>query len=247
MCVERPTLTYGGFDRLSGRPNFGGYSNNYVIDENYAIRVPESLDKACAAPLLCAGITVYSPLRRWKVGPGQRIGVVGLGGLGHIAVKMARAMGAEVAVFTSSLGKRDDALAFGAHQVVMSTDSAQRASLKGSLNFILDTVSAPHDLNTYLDLLQPEATMCLLGVSPEPLSLSPMSIILGHKALVGSNIGGIAETQEMLDFCGRHLITAEIERLPLEQVNVAYERLRRNDVRYRFVIDMSKTGTNGAF
>jgi uncharacterized zinc-type alcohol dehydrogenase-like protein len=246
MCVERPTLTYGGFDRLSGRPNFGGYSNNYVVDENYAVRVPETLDKAGAAPLLCAGITVYSPLRRWKVGTGQRIGVVGLGGLGHIAVKMARAMGAEIFVFTSSPGKRDDALAFGAYEVVMSTDSVQRASLKGSLDFILDTVSAPHDLNIYLDLLQPEAIMCLLGVAPEPLSLSPMSIILGHKALVGSNIGGIAETQEMLDFCGQHRITAEIERLPLEQVNVAYERLRRNDVRYRFVIDMNRTASNGA-
>jgi alcohol dehydrogenase (NADP+) len=242
MCDERPTLTYGGFDQSTGHPNFGGYSNNYVVDENYVVHVPETLDRAGVAPLLCAGITVFSPLRYWEVGPGQRVGVVGLGGLGHMAVKIARAMGAEVTVFTSSPGKSDDAIKFGARELVISTDAAQMASQKGSLDFILDTVSAPHDLNMYLALLRPRGTMCLLGVAPEPLSLLPISLILDHKALVGSNIGGIAETQEMLNFCGEHGITAEVELLPLEQVNVAYERLRKNDVRYRFVIDMSMIG-----
>jgi uncharacterized zinc-type alcohol dehydrogenase-like protein len=237
LCDEKPTYTYGGVDRKTGLMNYGGYSNNYVVNHDFLLSVPKSLDLAPAAPLLCAGITVYAPLRRW-VRPGQRIGIVGMGGLGHVAIKVARALGVEVTVFTTSENKIEDALSFGAHEALVSTDTKQLSRFKNSLDFILDTVSAQHDINLFLDLLKVEGVMCLLGVPHELFGLAPKSIIAGHKALVGSVIGGISETQEMLNFCGEHDIAATIELMPARNINKAYDRLRKNDVRYRFVLDM---------
>jgi len=208
-----------------------------VVNQDFLLSVPKSLDLAPAAPLLCAGITVYAPLRRW-VRAGQRIGIVGMGGLGHVAIKVARALGVEVTVFTTSKNKKEDALSFGAHEALVSTDTKQLSRFKNSLDFILDTVSAQHDVNLFLDLLKVEGVMCLLGVPHELFGLAPKSIIAGHKALVGSVIGGIPETQEMLNFCGGHSIAATIELMPARDINEAYDRLRKNDVRYRFVLDM---------
>ena len=238
MCLEYPTPTYSGWERDGARMTFGGYSNNYVADEAYVVRVPDALDPAGAAPLLCAGITTYSPLRHWKIGPGSKVGIVGLGGLGHVAIKLARAMGAEVMVFTTSPRKIEDAKALGAHAVIVSTDAEQMATVAGALDFILDTVSAEHDLNAYLALLRIDGTLCLVGAPAEPLPVGAFSLIMGRKSLAGSPIGGIAETQEMLDFCGAHGITADIELIAMTDVNTAYERLHRSDVKYRFVIDM---------
>ena len=192
-----------------------------------------------SAPLLCAGITTYSPLRHWKVGPGQKVGVVGLGGLGHMGVKFARAFGAEVVLFTTSPGKTEDAMRLGASQVVISKDSAQMAAHRGSFDFILDTVSADHDLNAYVGLLKREATLCLVGAPEKPLAVSSMGLIFGRKRLSGSAIGGTEETQEMLDFCGKHSITSDIELIPVQGINEAYERMLKSDVKYRFVIDMA--------
>ena len=239
MCLEGATPTYGGSERNSPRRTFGGFSNNYVADEAYVLKVPDSLDPAGVAPLLCAGITTYSPLRHWRVGPGQRVGIVGIGGLGHVAIKLARAMGAEVVVFTTSPAKTADALALGAAQVVVSSDPAQMAAQRGQLDFVLDTVSAAHDLNAYLALLKIDGTLCLVGLPEEALPVSPFSLILGRKALVGSVIGGMDETQEMLDFCAEHAIVADIELIGIQDVNAAFARLHRNDVKYRFVIDMT--------
>ncbi len=233
------TLTFGSPDKHLGGHTFGGYSGSIVVDERFVLRVPPNLDPAGAAPLLCAGITTYSPMRHHGVTAGQKVGVVGLGGLGHMGVKFATALGAHVVVFTTSPGKQADALRLGAHEVVVSTDAAEMQAHAGTFDFILDTVSAEHDLDAYLGLLRLDGNITLVGVPPEPLAVSAFSLITGRRSVSGSNIGGIAETQEMLDFCGKHGITADIEIIPVQQVNEAYERLLRSDVKYRFVIDMS--------
>lgn len=238
MCAEGPTPTYSGLERDGQGVTFGGYSNNYVADEAYVVKVPETLDPARAAPLLCAGITTYSPLRHWNVGPGKRVGIVGIGGLGHVAIKMAKAFGAEVIALTTSPGKIADAKALGADKVIISSDAAMMEEEAGRLDFILDTVSAKHDLDALLALLHADGTLCLVGVSAEPLEVRAFSLIRGRKSLVGSPIGGIAETQEMLDFCAEHGILADVEVIGIKDVNSAYQRLHRNDVKYRFVIDM---------
>lgn len=233
-------LTYGAPDRHGTAPvTYGGYSDSIVVDERFVLRVPEALDPAGAAPLLCAGITTWSPLRYWKVGPGSRVGVVGLGGLGHMAVKFAKAFGAHVIVFTTSPGKRDDALRLGADEVVVTRETGAMAKLAGTLDFILDTVSADHDVNPLLALLRPGGNMTMVGVPPNPVQVVAFSLIGGRKSLSGSLIGGIAETQEMLDFCGEHGITSDVEVIAIQQVNEAYERLLKADVKYRFTIDLA--------
>jgi len=231
--------TYNAPDKHLGGVTYGGYSEAIVVDERFALRVPANLDLAGVAPLLCAGITTYSPLRRQGVTKGQNVGVVGLGGLGHMGVKLAKALGAQVVVFTTSASKAEDALRLGADQVVISRNADEMQKHTGSFDFILDTVSADHDINAYMNLLRPDGNLTLVGAPPKPLSVSAFSLVLGNRSLSGSNIGGIAETQEMLDFCGEHNITAEVEVIPIQQVNVAYERILRSDVKYRFVIDMA--------
>ncbi|MBL8724806.1 MAG: NAD(P)-dependent alcohol dehydrogenase [Planctomycetes bacterium] len=238
-CKAMPTFTYNFPDQCLGGVTYGGYSNAIVVDQAFVLRVPAGLDPAAAAPLLCAGITTWSPLRHWGVGPGHKVGVVGLGGLGHMAVKFARALGAHVVVFTTSPGKATQALQLGAHEVVLSTDAAAMAARAGSLHFVLDTVSAVHNVNAYLDLLVRDGTMTMVGAPPEPVPLGVFSLLFGRRRLAGSAIGGIRETQEMLDFCGRHGIVCDIERIPVQQIDTAFARLLRGDVRYRFVLDMS--------
>lgn len=234
------TLTFGSRDRHGTAPmTFGGYSEHVVVDEHFVLQVPRNLPVAGTAPLLCAGITTYSPLRRHGVGPGHKVGIVGLGGLGHMGVKFACAFGAHVVVFTTSPGKTDDALRLGAHQVVVSRDPQAMAAHAGSFDFILDTVAADHDINAYLNLLRLDGNLTLVGAPPKPLALSSFALIFGNRSVSGSNIGGIAETQEMLDFCGRHSITSDVEVIPMQQVNTAWERLQKADVKYRFVIDMA--------
>jgi alcohol dehydrogenase (NADP+) len=239
FCAKQ-TGTYGGVEAQSGRPTYGGYSKAIMVDEHFVLRVPEKLDPASAAPLLCAGITTYSPLRHWKVGPGQKVGVVGLGGLGHMGVKLAVAMGAHVVVFTTSPSKVEDARKLGAHEVVVSSDRAQMKPHGGSFHFILNAASAAHDLDVYLRLLRRNGTMCLVG-APEHPHQGPSAFMLlgGRRSLAGSPIGGIAETQEMLDFCAEKGVAPEIEVIPMAGINAAYDRMARNDVRYRFVIDMA--------
>jgi uncharacterized zinc-type alcohol dehydrogenase-like protein len=231
------TYTYNSPDPHLGGVTYGGYSGSVVVDEHFVLRVPAGLDPAGAAPLLCAGITTWSPLRQWGVGNGKKVGVVGLGGLGHMGVKLARRLGAHVVVFTTSPKKREDALRLGAHEVVVSRDAAQMQRQAGSFDFVLDTVSAKHDLDAYLALLRRDGTLTLVGAPEQPLSVSAFSLLFGRHRLAGSNIGGIAETQEMLDFCGEHGITADVEVVAAQQVNEAYERLLQSDVEYRFVID----------
>ncbi|HEY9171883.1 MAG TPA: NAD(P)-dependent alcohol dehydrogenase [Verrucomicrobiae bacterium] len=238
-CLAFPVFTYNGPDKFLGGHTFGGYSTNIVVDEAFALRVPAGLDLAATAPLLCAGITTYSPLRHWKVGPNQKVGIVGLGGLGHMAVKFARAFGAHVVLFTTSPGKVADGLRLGAHEVVISKDAAAMAKQAGSFDFILDAVSAQHDLNAYLSLLKLDGTLTLVGAPEKPMPIAAFSLILPRRNFAGSCIGGIAETQEMLDFCGRHKITSDIELIPIQKINEAWERLLKQDVRYRFVIDMA--------
>jgi uncharacterized zinc-type alcohol dehydrogenase-like protein len=232
--------TYNGPDNVLGGHTFGGYSDHIVVDQDFvlAVRHPEA-DLAAVAPLLCAGITTYSPLRHWKVGPGQRVGVVGLGGLGHMGVKIAAAMGAEVTVFTTSPGKREDALRLGAHDVIVSRDAGQMKAQRGTFDFILNTVAAPHGLDAFLVLLKRDGAMVLVGVpaSPHP-SPSVGNLVMRRRSLAGSLIGGIAETQEMLDFCNEHGLTADIETIPIQAIDTAYERMLKSDVKYRFVIDM---------
>jgi uncharacterized zinc-type alcohol dehydrogenase-like protein len=218
---------------------YGGYSRTIVVDEAFVLRPPANLDLAGTAPLLCAGITTYSPLRRWKVAKGQRVGIVGLGGLGHMGVKLANAFGAHVALFTTSAHKTADGKRLGAHEVVVSKDPAQMEKHVNSFDFILDTVSAEHDINAYLNLLKRDGTLVLVGAPEKPLALSAFSIIPGRRQLSGSMIGGIPETQEMLDFCGEHGITSDIEIIPIQKINEAYERMLHSDVKYRFVIDMA--------
>jgi uncharacterized zinc-type alcohol dehydrogenase-like protein len=233
-------FSYGSPDKKSGGVTYGGYSNVIVVDKDFVLKIPGNLDPAAAAPLLCAGITTYSPLRHWKVGKGQKVGVVGLGGLGHMGVKIAHAMGAHVVMFTTSPGKTEDAKKLGADEVVVSKNPDEMKKHVGSFDFILNTVAAPHSLDAYLELLKRDGTMCVLGVpaSPHP-SPSVGNLIFRRRSLAGSLIGGIKETQEMLDFCAEHNIVSDIEIIPMQKVNEAYERMLKSDVKYRFVIDMA--------
>jgi uncharacterized zinc-type alcohol dehydrogenase-like protein len=233
------TFTYNSPDRHLGGVTYGGYSEGIVVDERFVLHLPSNLDLAGAAPLLCAGITTYSPLRRWGITEGKKVGVVGLGGLGHMAVKLAHALGAHVVVFTTSPGKKDDAFRLGADEVVISRDSREMKSQKGSFDFILDAVSADHDIDAYIELLRPDGTITLVGAPEKPLSVAAFSLIIGRRSLSGSLIGGLPETQEMLDFCGTHHITADVEVIPVQKVNEAYDRMLKSDVKYRFSIDMS--------
>jgi uncharacterized zinc-type alcohol dehydrogenase-like protein len=238
-CETGFTLTYNFEDKILGGVTYGGYSDSIVVDQAYVLRVPDGLDPAGAAPLLCAGITTYSPLRHWKVSTGQKVGVVGLGGLGHMAVKFAHAFGARTVLFTTSPGKAADARRLGADEVVVSRDQAEMAKHIGSFDFILDAVSAEHDLNAYLQLLKRDGTMTLVGAPSKPAPIAAFNLLFGRRSLAGSAIGGLRETQEMLDFCGEHGIVSEIEIIPIQQIDQAYERLLKSDVKYRFVIDMA--------
>ncbi len=237
-CEKGSTFTYNGADKHTGGHTFGGYSTSLVADHDFVLRVPSSLDPAGAAPLLCAGITTYSPLRHWGVGKGSRVGVVGLGGLGHMAVKLAKAMGAEVTLFTTSPDKAEDARRLGASNVVISRDETAMQQQANSLNFIVNTVAAPHDLNPFINALRRDGTMCLVGAPDRPHpGLNAFGLIFARRSLSGSLIGGIRETQEMLDFCAEHKIVADIELIPIQRINEAYERMLKSDVKYRFVID----------
>jgi len=238
-CEEGNTATYNSPDKHLGTQTFGGYSESVVVDEAYVLRVPENLDLAATAPLLCAGITTYSPLKHWNVGPGKKVGIVGIGGLGHMAVKLAKAMGAEVIVFTTSASKVEDAKRLGADDVVLSKDKNQMQRYAGKLHFVLDAVSAQHDVNAYLSQLRVDGVLVLVGAPENPLPVAAFSLIPYRRTFAGSMIGGIAETQEMLDFCGKHNIVSDIELINIQQINDAYERLLKGDVRYRFVIDMA--------
>jgi uncharacterized zinc-type alcohol dehydrogenase-like protein len=233
------TFTYNAPDKHLGGVTFGGYSESIVVDEQFVLRVPDNLDPAGAAPLLCAGITTYSPIRRWGDIKGRKVGVVGLGGLGHMGVKFARAFGAHVVVFTTSPGKKEDALRLGAHEVIISTDADQMQEHAGTFDFILDTISADHDINAYIGMLGLDGNITLVGAPEKPMPVSAFALLFGRKSVSGSLIGGIAETQEMLDFCGEHGITADVEIIPIGKINEAYERMLKSDVKYRFSIDMS--------
>ncbi|APW64117.1 NAD(P)-dependent alcohol dehydrogenase [Paludisphaera borealis] len=234
------TLTFNSPDKHGAAPvTYGGYSDSIVVDERFVLRVPSNLDLAGAAPLLCAGITTYSPMRHWGVTKGKKVGVVGLGGLGHMGVKFAHALGAHVVVFTTSPRKKEDALRLGADEIVVSRDANEMRKHAGSFDFILDCVSAEHDVNAYLNLLRLDGNLTLVGAPAKPLPVSAFGLIVGRRSLSGSAIGGLPETQEMLDFCGEHDITADVEVIPIQKVNEAYERLLKSDVKYRFAIDMA--------
>ena len=233
------TLTYNSPDKHLGGVTYGGYSESIVVDQRFVLRVPANLNLAGAAPLLCAGITTYSPLRRAGVTKGKKVGVVGLGGLGHMGVKLAHAMGAHVVVFTTSSHKKEDALRLGADETVVSRNADEMQKHVESLDFILDTVSAEHDINAYLNLLRRDGNLTIVGAPPKPLAVAAFSLIMRHRSFSGSSIGGVAETQEMLDFCGKHNITADVEVIPIQKVNEAYERLLKSDVKYRFSIEMA--------
>jgi len=238
-CENGFTGTYNGEDRQTGATTYGGYSTDMVVDQDFVLRVPENLDPAGVAPLLCAGITTYSPLRQWGAGPDKKVGIVGLGGLGHMGVKLARAMGAHVVLFTTSASKVEDAKRLGAHEVVISRNPEEMAQHTNSFDFILNTVAAQHDLNPFLNLLRRDGTLTLVG-APEHDHPSPQvfNLIMKRRRIAGSLIGGIAETQEMLDFCGQHGITSDIELIPMQQINEAFERMLKSDVKYRFVVDI---------
>ena len=238
-CEKIPILTYNSEDKVLGGVTFGGYSDSIVVDEAFVLKVSDKLDLAGTAPLLCAGITTYSPLRHWNVRKGQKVGVVGLGGLGHMGVKFADALGARVVLFTTSANKTADALRLGADEVVVSKNAAEMQKHAASFDFILDAVSALHDLNAYISLLKRDGTLTLVGAPSVPLPVSSFGLIFGRHQLSGSAIGGIRETQEMLDFCADHGITADIELIPIQRINEAYQRLLKSDVKYRFVIDMA--------
>jgi uncharacterized zinc-type alcohol dehydrogenase-like protein len=239
FCAKGAAQTYNGTEMDRRTRTYGGYSTHIVVTEHFALKIPAGLDPAGAAPLLCAGITTYSPLRQWSCKTGDRVGVVGLGGLGHMAVKLAASMGAEVTMLSTSEAKAADARRLGAHGFELSTNPATFKKLASSLDLIIDTISAPHDYNKYLRLLRPQGAMVLVGAPPEPVPLHAFSLIGGNKRLAGSMIGGLAETQEMLDYCAQHEIVSDIEIIPIQQINQAYERMLRNDVRYRFVIDIT--------
>jgi uncharacterized zinc-type alcohol dehydrogenase-like protein len=238
-CEVGNVLTYNSPDKFLGGHTFGGYSERITVDENFALQVPKNLDLAATAPLLCAGITTYSPLKHWNAGPGKKVGVVGIGGLGHMAVKLAKAMGAEVIVFTTSASKFDDAKRLGADDVVLSKDSEQMADYAGKLHLVIDCVSAQHDMDLYLSLLRVDGSLVLVGAPEHPLPVAAFSLIPFRRTFAGSTIGGIPETQEMLDFCGKHNIVADIEMIDIQEINEAYDRLLKGDVKYRFVIDMA--------
>lgn len=239
LCPNQ-VLTFNSPDKHETAPvTYGGYSDSIVVDEHFVLRVPSNLNLAGTAPLLCAGITTYSPLRRWGVTKGKKVGILGLGGLGHMGVKFSRAFGAHTVVFTTSPNKKEDALKLGANEVVISRNSDEMKQHMGTFDFILDTISADHDMNTYLSLLKHDGTLTIVGAPEKPMSISAFSLIFGRRNLAGSLIGGIAETQEMLDFCGKHNITADVEIIPIQKVNEAYERLAKSDVKYRFCIDMA--------
>jgi alcohol dehydrogenase (NADP+) len=233
------TLTYNFPDKHLGGVTYGGYSDSIVVKEHFVLRVPSNLDLAGAAPLLCAGITTYSPLRHWGVTKGKKVGVVGLGGLGHMGVKFAHALGAHTVVFTSSPGKTEDALRLGANEVVLSKDANEMAKHAGSFDFILDAVSAPHDINAYINMLARDGDLTMVGAPDKPLPVSVFGLIFKRRSFSGSAIGSIAETQEMLDFCSQHNIVADVEVIPIQKINEAYERLLKADVKYRFSIDMT--------
>jgi uncharacterized zinc-type alcohol dehydrogenase-like protein len=238
-CEQFPVFTYNGQDKHLGGPTFGGYSENIVVDEVFTLKISEKLNLAATAPLLCAGITTYSPLRHWKVGKGQKVGIVGLGGLGHMGLKFAHAFGAHVVLFTTSPGKTDDAMRLGANEVVVSKNADEMQKHTRSFDFILDAVSADHDINAYLSLLKLDGTLTLVGAPEKPLPVAAFNLLLPRRQFAGSAIGGIAETQEMLDFCAERGIVCDIEMIAIQQVNEAYTRLLKGDVKYRFVIDMA--------
>lgn len=238
LCPNQ-TLTFNGSDKHLGGVTYGGYSESIVVDERFVLHIPENLDLAAVAPLLCAGITTYSPMRRWGDIKGKKVGVAGLGGLGHMGVKFARAFGAHVVVFTTSPSKKEDALRLGAHEVIVSTHADEMQKHTGSFDFILDTIAAAHDINTYLNLLGRDGNITMVGAPEKPLEVSAFALLFGRRSLSGSLIGGLKETQEMLDFCGTHNITADVEVIPIQKVNEAYERLLKSDVKYRFSIDMA--------
>lgn len=239
-CEAHHTLTYNDIDRHDRAPTYGGYSEKIIVSEKFVLKIPGGMDLAGAAPLLCAGITTWSPLRHWKVGKGSRVAVVGLGGLGHMALKLANALGAEISLFTRSPGKEKDARRLGAHNIVLSTDAAQMAAVKSRFDLIIDTVPYAHDVNPYLPALTLNGTLVLVGYlgGLEPV-LNSIPLLMGRKAVAGSVIGGIAETQEVLNFCGEHGITSDIEVIRIQDINQAYERMLKSDVKYRFVIDMA--------
>ena len=232
-------LTYNFPDKHLGGVTYGGYSDGIVVDERFVLHVPKNLDLAGAAPLLCAGITTYSPLRHWGVTKGKKVGVVGLGGLGHMAVKFAHALGAQTVVFTTSPGKKEDAIRLGADEVVISRNANEMQKHAGSFDFILDAVAAEHDINAYLGMLRRDGNITMVGAPDKPMAVSVFGLIMGRHSISGSPIGGLPETQEMLDFCGKHNITADVEVIPIQKINEAYERLLRSDVKYRFSIDMA--------
>jgi alcohol dehydrogenase (NADP+) len=239
FCDNGPVFTYNSDDKHTGGSTYGGYSKSIVVDQDFVLRISDKLDLAATAPLLCAGITTYSPLRHWKIGEGHKVGVVGLGGLGHMGVKFANAFGAHVALFTTSPNKSADAKKLGAHEVILSKNEDEMDKHEKSFDFILDTVSAPHDLDAYLSLLKRDGTLVLVGASPDPLAVDAFSLIHRRRSLAGSLIGGIAETQEMLDYCAEKTIVCDIEKIQMSQINEAYERMLKSDVKYRFVIDMA--------
>ncbi len=239
FCLKGAVMTYNGTEMDRKTMTFGGYSTNYVVNQDYALKVDASQDLKAVAPLLCAGITTFSPLRRFNAGPGKKVGVIGLGGLGHMAVKLAAAMGAEVTVFSTSPGKEQDAKNLGATDFVVTRDPAPLKALAGSFDLLIDAVSADHDLNIYLGLLKYEGHMVLVGLPEQPLQIKAFSLLGNNRSLVGSSIGGIKETQEMLDFCAEHNITADVEMINIDQVPEAYDRTVKSDVKYRFVIDIA--------
>ena len=232
-------FTYNSPDSHLGGVTYGGYSDSIVVNEHFVLRVPSNLDLAGTAPLLCAGITTYSPMRHWGVTKGKKVGVVGLGGLGHMGVKFAHALGAHTVVFTTSPSKKDDALRLGADEVVLSRDGNEMARHAGSFDFILDAVAAEHDINAYIGMLRRDGNITMVGAPDKPLAVNVFGLLFGRKSFSGSLIGGIAETQEMLDFCSQHKITSDVEVIPIQKINEAYERLAKSDVKYRFSIDMA--------
>jgi uncharacterized zinc-type alcohol dehydrogenase-like protein len=244
-CEEGSTLTYNDKDRHDGMPTYGGYSERIVVSEKFVVNIPDGLDPKSAAPLLCAGITTYSPLRHWKIGQEHKVAVVGLGGLGHMGLKFAKALGAEVTLFTRSTNKEEEARRLGADNVVLSTDEAQMKAVANHFDFILDTVPTQHDLSPYISTLKLDGTLCLVGqLEPIEPTIHSATLIMGRKSLTGSGIGGIAETQEMLDFCAEKGITCDVEMIEIQQINEAYDRMLKSDVKYRFVIDIASLKQN---